>query len=70
MRGRAQRGGHHIATGQGRTHHMRRRLRIIVSAVFVVLGGYFPVLAVGAALCAIAIVANLTVDQPAEKVTR
>jgi len=49
---------------------MRRRLRIIVSAVFVVLGGYFPVLAVGAALCAIAIVANLTVDQPAEKVTR
>ncbi len=28
-------------------------------------GGYFPVLAAGGALCAIAIVANLVVDRPA-----
>ena len=27
-------------------------------------GGYFPVLAVGAGLCAIAMVANIVVDRP------
>ena len=32
-------------------------------------GGYFPVLALGAALCAVAIVANLAVDRPAESIT-
>jgi MFS family permease len=33
-------------------------------------GGYFPVLALGAALCVIAIVANLAVDRPAASISR